>query len=70
LSHRFFLFSFPFLFSLFFSFLFFQNQNGQLYLSGITSCYDLNLNRVVCSPAVLSSQGQQCTADKVYILSF
>jgi len=60
-------------FSSFFSFLFsftprFQKQNGQLYLSGVTSCYDINLNRIACSPAVLSSQGQQCTADKVYIM--
>ena len=45
-------------------------MNGQLYLAGVTSCYDPQFHRIACSPAVLSSQGQQCTADKVYILSF
>jgi len=46
------------------------SQNGQLYLSGITTCWDPNFNQITCSAAVLGSQGKQCTDDQVYIQSF
>lgn len=47
-----------------------DSQNGQLYLAGITTCYDQNLNQIICPNAVLSSQGTQCTDATVYIQSF
>ena len=46
------------------------NQNGQMYLSGVTTCYDQSLNQIMCPGAVLSSQGSQCTDSTVYIQSF
>lgn len=46
------------------------NQNGQLYLSGVTTCWDKNFNQITCPAAVLGSQGRQCTASTVYIQSF
>ena len=47
-----------------------QSQNGQLYLAGITTCWDPNFTQITCPAAVLSSQGKQCTKDTVYIQSF
>jgi ribonuclease I len=46
------------------------SQNGQLYLAGITTCWDPNFTQITCPAAVLGSQGKQCTDATVYIQSF
>jgi ribonuclease T2 len=47
-----------------------QSQNGQLYLAGVTTCWDTTFTQITCPAAVLSSQGKQCTDSTVYIQSF
>jgi len=44
------------------------NQNGQMYLSEVTTCWDTTFAQITCPSAVFT--GKQCTDDNVYIQSF
>lgn len=47
-----------------------KKTNGQLYLAGVTTCFNRSFQRILCSKQTLASQGQQCTEEWVYINSF
>jgi len=43
-------------------------QNGQSYLTGITTCWDTNFNQITCPSAVITQDA--CSDSTVYIQSF
>jgi len=47
-----------------------DSQDSDQYLSGITTCWDPDLNQIICPNAVLQSQGTMCSHSTIYIQSF